>query len=444
MKNTIIRLRNHPSLILWTGGNEFYPRKTLYDATRQSVIKLDGTRPFIACSAGSVKLPKGWKKSWPGNQASGFYSGGPYSWVNPVDYYHYVDDGRSYEYKGHKKTMYDWVFKDETGIPSQPPYNSLRKFIPDLVPDTTLPFPLNNTWGYHDACAGNGKYQVYYKAIVNRYGKPKTIKQYSEEAQLANANSYRAIFEAAGSKLNQTGGVMLWKLNSAWPSVVWQIYDWFLEPNAGYYYIQKAVQPLHVQFDLNDSTVAVVNRQYLVRNNLKVDMRIYNEQSRLLYSREKGISVGEHQVTNVTSLKNVLASHKGLSFIELTIRNQSGKVLSHNFYWLASNNRFEALNSMPKVRLRVWVSREMKAKVPTWRIHLMNPTDKLAFFIRGELTTHHGKKEVLPSYWSGNYVNLGPHESMTLTVKGEKWDKAMNHQIVVSGWNVPKTVVRAY
>ena len=66
----------------------------------------------------------------------------------------------------------DWVFKDETGIPSQPPYNIMPKIIPNLVWDKSLPFPLNNTWGYHDAATGNGRYDLYYKEMVKRYGEP--------------------------------------------------------------------------------------------------------------------------------------------------------------------------------------------------------------------------------------------------------------------------------
>ena len=46
--------------------------------------------------------------------------------------------------------------------------------------------------------------------------------------QLMNAIGYQGIFEAAGHKLNDIGGVMLWKLNAAFPSVVWQVYDWYL------------------------------------------------------------------------------------------------------------------------------------------------------------------------------------------------------------------------
>ena len=248
--STIQRIRNHPSLLVWTGGNEGHARLELYNAMRDNVAQLDGTRPFIPSSSGFAKQSKDWKGSWPDDKSSGVYSGGSYWYQDAATYYKLVDAGK------------DWVFKDETGLPSQPPYNSLAKVIPDLVPDTSLPFPLNNSWGYHDACEGAARYSKYYDAMKTQFGAPVSIKDFSEKMQFLNADGYRGIFEAAGHRLNQTGGVMLWKLNSAFPSVVWQIYDWYLEPNAGYYFMQRACEPVHVQLNLDDSTVAVVNRTY--------------------------------------------------------------------------------------------------------------------------------------------------------------------------------------
>ena len=87
VKSTILRIRNHPSLLVWTGGNEGHARKELYDVMRESLISLDGTRPFIPSSSGFAKLPEGWNGSWPDNLPSGVYSGGPYTWKDPKDYY---------------------------------------------------------------------------------------------------------------------------------------------------------------------------------------------------------------------------------------------------------------------------------------------------------------------------------------------------------------------
>ena len=48
VKSTILRIRNHPSLLVWTGGNEGHARKELYDVMRESIITLDGTRPLYS------------------------------------------------------------------------------------------------------------------------------------------------------------------------------------------------------------------------------------------------------------------------------------------------------------------------------------------------------------------------------------------------------------
>ena len=174
----------------------------------------------------------------------------PYTWQEAKEYYRLADHAK------------DWVFKDETGLPSQPTYNSLIKIIPDLVWDTKLPFPLNNSWGYHDAATGNGKYDAYYEAMVRKYGAPASMEEFSDKMQLMNATGYQGTFESAGHRLNDIGGIMLWKLNAAFPSVVWQIYDWYLEPNAGYYFMQNGIEPVHVQLNMLNHVVTVVNRNY--------------------------------------------------------------------------------------------------------------------------------------------------------------------------------------
>ena len=298
MESTIYRIRNHPSLLLWTGGNEGHARKELYDAMRNAVATIDGTRPFIPSSSGFAKLPNGWKGSWPDDQPSGVYSGGPYSWQDAAHYYKLADAGR------------DWVFKDETGIPSQPPYETLPAIINNLVPDSTLPFPLNNTWGYHDACVGNGHYDTYYNAMAERYGAPENMKDFSDKMQLVNANGYRGIFEAAGHKLNETGGVMLWKLNAAFPSVIWQVYDWYLEPNAGYYFMKRACEPVHIQLNLDDSVVAIVNRSYQSQNNLKAEVKVYDVNSKLLFSQAKTISLKAKRCTRKHFSSKIISERK--------------------------------------------------------------------------------------------------------------------------------------
>mgnify|MGYP001550580894 CR=1 FL=1 len=429
MVSTIYRIRNHPSLLVWTGGNEGHARKELYDAMRENIATLDGTRPFIPSSSGYAKLPKGWKGSWPDNGPSGVYSGGPYSWQDEAHYYQLVNEQK------------DWVFKDETGIPSQPPYETLPDIINNLVPDSTLPFPLNNTWGYHDACVGNGHYDTYYNAMAERYGSPVSMKDFSDKMQLINANGYRGIFEAAGHKLNETGGVMLWKLNAALPSVIWQVYDWYLNPNAGYYFMQRAVEPVHIQLNLDDSVVAVINRSYKVQNNLSAEVKVFDLNSKLLFSKNQTISLTATDVKKSLSLGDVLSKEKGISFVVLALKNASGKIISHNVYWFSPEHNFKALKGMNPANLKVKILKTEIGKTETgWTFQFTNTTNKVAFFINPQIIK--SGKEILPSFWSDNYFSLSPNESATVNVSiPNATIKDGKPQLALSGWNVGKKII---
>jgi hypothetical protein len=424
VRSTILRIRNHPSLLVWTGGNEGHARKELYDVMRESIISLDGTRPFIPSSSGFAKLPAGWKGSWPDDMASGVYSGGPYTWQDPKEYYKKAIAGK------------DWVFKDETGIPSQPPYNIMSKIIPNLVWDKTLPFPLNNTWGYHDAATGNGRWDLYYKEMVKRYGEPTSMEDFCNKMQLLNAIGYQGIFEAAGHKLNDIGGVMLWKLNAAFPSVVWQVYDWFLQPNAGYYFMQNACEPIHIQLDLNDLKVIILNRTYKPVPGLIAQVDIFSLDSRILFHEEKSLNLSATEVKEVISISSELSGHNGVNFVVLKIRNNSGRVISQNAYWLSNDGDYKSMVVMQKTSVKSEIITSAKSKSEsTWTIKLSNTTNKLAFFIRPQLISD--GEEVLPSFWSTNYFTLAPGETKTAVVSCPNATLAGKTPLIrISGWNV--------
>jgi Exo-beta-D-glucosaminidase Ig-fold domain/Glycosyl hydrolases family 2/Glycosyl hydrolases family 2, sugar binding domain/Glycosyl hydrolases family 2, TIM barrel domain len=422
--STIYRIRNHPSLLVWTGGNEGHAREELYNGMRDGVAKMDGTRPFIPCSSGFSKAPSTWKGSWPDDRPAGVYSGGPYAWVDEKEYFSLVDRGR------------DWVFKDETGLPSQPPYNSLVKIIPNLVPDTTLPYPLNNVWGYHDACSGNGKYDVYYNTMVSRFGKPASLKDFSFKMQLLNGSGYRAIFEAAGHKLNETGGVMLWKLNAAFPSVIWQIYDWYLEPNAGYYFMQNACEPVHIQMNYDDSSVVVVNRSYSGETGLSSSIEIFNLEGESVYKNAKLLDVDATTVKQVLLLNHELQDKQGVYFLVLNLKNAKGNSLSHNVYWLSRKNDFNAMKNMPSANIQARLIKTETAALNEnkWTYEISNPSKILAFFINPQLWND--QEEIMPTFWSSNYFSLAPGEKIIITASCPEALAQKKPVLRMEGWNI--------
>jgi len=408
--DVVRKLRNHPSLLVWTAGNEGYPRKDIYVPLRNEILAiLDGTRPFIP-SSGYRLPPEDWGLSWPDNQVAGTYSGGPYCWVNPREYFKKV---------GERK---DWLFKNETGIPSLPTLESLKKFIPDLKSSAGVKFPLNHIWGYHDACEGNGKYSLYDDAIRRRYGEPKSLGDYITKGQLINAESYRAIFESVNHAMNQVAGVLLWKVNPAWPSVIWQLFDWYLCPNAGYYYTKKACEPLHIQLNIDDLSVSAINNYFESHNNLTAEASVYSMAMQKIWEKKTRIQVGPNMAKEIFKINGPDIFKESVCFVELQLRDNDGYFLSDNFYWLTDDDNFTSLSLLPEAKLDVKIDKRETHKKMIYKILLENPSEHLAFFIHPSILEGKTGEEVLPSFWSDNYFSLLPGRTKKLTVEFQKSD----------------------
>jgi hypothetical protein len=255
-----------------------------------------------------------------------------------------------------------------------------------------------------------------------------------------NAVGYQGIFEAAGHKLNDIGGVMLWKLNAAFPSVFWQIYDWYLMPNAGYYFMQKACEPLHIQLNLANNNVTILNRTYKPAENLTAQADLYSLDSKSIFHESVNVGLSPSEVKETSALSSALTESKGVTFVILNLKDGSGKVISRNTYWLSGSNDYKGLNEMPVTSVQVKVLKTEKMKNETrWTIQVTNLTGKLAFFIRPQVMVD--GEEVLPSFWNENYFTLTPSETTTLTVSCPLVKvNGRKPQLKISGWNVTEQV----
>jgi beta-galactosidase/beta-glucuronidase len=429
--DVVTKLRNHPSLIVWTGGNEGHPRKEIYVPLRNEIVaKLDGTRPFLP-SSGYTEPPESWGLSWPDDLKAGSYSGGPYHWIDPREYYKKIQEGK------------DWLFKNEVGIPSVPHWESLQKFIPDLTPDPGVKFPLNHTWGYHDACEGNGKYSLYDQAIRGRYGDPLDLKDYVHKAQLVNAESYHAIFEAVNHGMEQTAGILLWKTNPAWPSVIWQLYDWYLRPHAGYYYTKKANEPIHIQLNLSDLNVAVINHLFAPKKDLLVSAAVYNLDMEEAWAKKANVDADANSSKKVFNVEIPRDLRSSVCFVSLQLKDKKENCISENFYWLAANDDFAALKKLSTVDLDVDVIPKENGKKRIYRITFVNNSKTLAYFVNPSIRKGKGGPEVLPSFWSDNYFSILPGKAREVTVEFEREQLEGEEPCLrVEGWNIRTKLVK--
>ncbi|MDP4224377.1 MAG: glycoside hydrolase family 2 TIM barrel-domain containing protein [Bacteroidota bacterium] len=420
----IKRYRNHPSLVLWAGACESMIREELYLPLRNYVKELDATRPFIATSSTAWNIDSLTPYIKPDLPTGLTDDGAPdYTWYPHAYYYNKVLEVKLQ------------LFRDELGVPAVSTMNSMKKYIFDLGKgERNKIYPLDKKWAYHDAWDGNGyAYRAYDRAIREEYGQPSTAEEYIRNAQYVNAGSYRAMFEAYNHRMwDITSGVMIWKLNATWPQVLWQIYDWFLNPNAGYYFTKKALEPLHIQLNENNYMVSVINTNHKEIKDLTASIRVLDYNMKVRWEKEVKFNIGESRYKELFKLPE-LHDLTPVYFVKLVLKDPDNRTLSDNFYWFSSRkdkNDLTDITRLQKIPLIIKGEVAYTGEEGIMKVIVKNPTDKLAFFNRLMITKGQGGDEVWPTFWSDNFFTLLPGEEKTLTARFAKQDLDGNEPVL--------------
>jgi hypothetical protein len=207
-------------------------------------------------------------------------------------------------------------------------------------------------------------------------------------------------------------------------------------PNAGYYFMQNACEPVHIQLNLMNNKITVVNRTYKPKSDLTAQVDVFGLDSKSVFHEAAKVSLGATDVKETTSVANVLAESKGVVFVILNLKDGMGKTISHNAYWLSKDNDYKTMNTMAETAVSVNVLKEENGKHDRkWVLQVTNSSDKIAFFIRPQVMA--GGEEILPSFWSESYFTLAPTETTTITVTCPLVKLIGRTPVLkVSGWNV--------
>lgn len=399
--DTIRRYRNHPCIALWFGRNEGVPQPLLNERLDALIAQLDGTRIYMPSSNG-INL----------------WGSGPYRYQPEAAYFTTLAKG----------------FAVEVGTPSFPTLEAFKAMMP-----AADQWPISDDWAYHDwHQSGNGDVHGFMAAMHTAFGDATSLADFARKAQLMNYGSYRAIFEGLNAHLwTQNSGRLLWMSHPAWPSTTWQIYSHDYDTHAAYYGVKEAAEPVHVQMNLPDYDVAVVNNTTTPLHGVSVDMRVYDVDGHALGESHAALDAPAVSVTPASmsvDIRQQLQVH-GVVLVALQLHDADGRLLSRNFYWPAREPKdLRQLDSMPKAALAVYAQREQDGHV---RVTLRNAASSAALSTKLTLVDAHGER-VLPAYYSDNYVNLAPGESRDIDIDGGSGSAlARAEKLEVRGWNVP-------
>ena len=84
-------------------------------------------------------------------------------------------------------------------------------------------------------------------SLAKGFGAPSGIEDYCRKAQLINIESNKAMYEGWLDRMwDDASGIMTWMGQSAYPSMVWQTYDYYYDLTGAYWGTKSACEPLHI------------------------------------------------------------------------------------------------------------------------------------------------------------------------------------------------------
>jgi exo-1,4-beta-D-glucosaminidase len=270
------------------------------------------------------------------------------------------------------------------------------------------------------------------------------------------------MFEAYGRNKYVATGVIHWMLSNAWPSLIWNLYDYYLTPHAGYFGTRKACEPLHVQYSYDDGSIVVVNGAAEPVPGLRVRASVYNLDLTEKFHADKAVDAPADSSLRVFTLPKL----DGLSstyFLRLRLETSKGELVSRNFYWLStkpdrldwprstwyftpleSPADFRDLSSLPTATVHADVVFATPSVAPVTKewgvVTIKNVGSSLAFLVRLKFTRGKGGEEILPVFWEDNYFELFPGETRMVRAFYDPNQLAgITPELEVSGWNVNRS-----
>jgi hypothetical protein len=401
-RDTILRFRNHPSIVVWCGRNEGVPQPIINRGLDKLVRTLDGTR-YYSPSSNQVNL-----------QGSG-----PYQYQDPRLYYTRLDRG----------------FSVENGTPSMPTLESFRNWVPG--PDQ---WPIDDVWAYHDwHQKGLGDVAPFMNEVQAEFGAPTSLADFERKAQLLNYVDHRAIFEGMNAHLwAPNSGRLLWMTQPAWPSTMWQVLSSDYDTQASFYGVMEACEPVHVQLDLSNYEVDVVNTTIHALSGLTVISDVYSLDNTLLLHEHWAANVAEDTVAHGGRLDLArFFPSAGVVLVHLQLKDPSGKVLSHNLYWLGANSAsYRKLTRLPKAPILATATANRSGDMVDVHVQVRNTGATVA--LENKLTLQDAKDgaRILPAYYSDNYLSLLPGEAREIEIQYPAAAEKGTSQITIRGWDL--------
>jgi hypothetical protein len=400
VKDTVLRIRNHPAIGIYCGRNEGFPPKAIEEGIQSIMTELHPQIQYISSSADNV-----------------VGGGGPYA-AMPLTFYPTMAQYRK--------------LHSEIGMPTIPSAESVRAMI-----SKAALWPPGLEWGLHDFCEGGAPRGESFMAMVEQsYGGTDNFEEWISLAQFVNYEGFRAEFEAQ-SKYRL--GLLLWMSHPCWPSLLWQTYDYYLEPMAAYFACKNVCEPLHIQWNRVTDDIDVVNYSAGAVSGLLAQAEVLNIDGLLKAKKTALLDSAEDSVMTCMQMQYP-SDLTPVHFLRLTL-SQGGTPISTNLYLRgAEEGNFRAIRQLPKAQLRASTDRARSGDQWHLTTRVQNLSRHPALLVKLTVVRERSGDRMLPAIYNDNYFTLLPGEQRIIQTELNHADtRGERPRILVRGFNIETT-----
>jgi hypothetical protein len=231
-------------------------------------------------------------------------------------------------------------------------------------------------------------------------------------------------------------GLLIWMSHPCWPSFVWQTYDYYLDPTAGYFGAKKASEPLHIQWNAATDDVEVVNYSAGAAAGLTAHVQLVNLDGTVQWEKSASLDSTEDSMAAPFRIEYP-AGLSAVHFIRLEL-HQGTKLLSENFYWRGvEEGNYQALRALAKTTVTDSTDKERRGDRWFLTTTLVNTSQTVALMVRLKAVREQTGDRILPAIYSDGYVALMPGEQRRIMTELRDADtRGEKPRIVVEGFNL--------
>jgi hypothetical protein len=278
--------------------------------------------------------------------------------------------------------------------------------------------------------------------VQSEFGAPTSLEDFERKVQMLNYVNHRAIFEGMNAHLwAPNSGRMLWMTQPAWPSTMWQILSSDYDTQASFYGVMKACEPQHIQLDLSNYDVDLINTTTQPLGNATITADVFSLDNKSLLHHEAQQSLGADASVDAFHLDLAPLLGNGTVLVKLALKSANGQMLSQNLYWLAAKIAdYRDLDKLPGANVTATASFSKgdngEARIT---VQLKNNGTSAALENKLTLINNRDGSRILPAYYSDNYLSLLPGESRAVTIDYPATEG--NAGLTLRGWNLASKTI---